>query len=125
MKKILLGTLLTLIFAGIGFARPSLADTLYVINVKGMACPMCPLAIKKSISEVPGTEWVFTSLENKIAVVATKDGVKQDSILNAIHKASKATGHEYKARVGRYPLASPWHFRGQASLDLNPYDFAI
>ena len=99
MKKILLGTLLTLIFAGVGFASPSFADSLYVINVKGMVCSMCPPAIKKSISEVPGTEWVFTSLENKIAVVVTKDRVKQDSILNAIQKASKATGHEYKARV--------------------------
>ena len=99
MKKILLGTLLTLIFAGVGFARPSLADTLYVVNIKGMVCDMCPAAIKKSISEVPGTEWVFTSLRDKVAVIVTKDVVKQDSILNAIHKASKATGHEYKARV--------------------------
>ncbi len=99
MKKMLLGTLLALVCVGVGFARPSFADTLYVINVKGMVCDMCPAAIKKSISEVPGTEWVFTSLENKIAVVVTKDGVKETSLLDAIHTASKSAGHEYKARV--------------------------
>ncbi|MCL4467597.1 MAG: cation transporter [Deltaproteobacteria bacterium] len=99
MKKILLGTLLTLIFTGVGIARPSFADTLYVVNVKGMVCDMCPAAIKKSISEVPGTEWVFTSLRDKVAVVVAKDGVKKDAILDAVQKASKATGHEYKAQI--------------------------
>ncbi len=98
-KKMFLVTVLTLVLAGAGFIRPSFADTLYIINVGGMACSMCPAAIKKSISEVPGTKWVFTSLENKIAVVVTKDGIKEDSLLNAIQKASKATGYAYKAKV--------------------------
>ena len=99
MKKILLGILLTLIFAGVGVARPSFADTLYVVNVKGMVCDMCPAAIKKSISEVPGTEWVFTSLRDKVAVVVAKDGVKKDAILDAVQKAGKATGYAYKAQI--------------------------
>ncbi len=98
-KKMFLVTVSTLILAGAGLIRPSFADTLYVINVEGMTCQMCPAAIKKSISEVPGTESVFTSLENKIAVVVTKDGVKESSLLDAVQKAGKATGHAYKAKV--------------------------
>lgn len=99
MKTLLLGTLLILLFVGVGSASSSFADTLYVVNIKGMVCSMCPPAIKKSISEVPGTEWVFTSLRDKNAVVVTKDGVRQESILDAIQKASKFTGHAYEAKV--------------------------
>ena len=71
----------------------SFAEKVLVIDVEGMTCKLCPIAIKKAISQVKGVKWVKTSLNNRIAVVVTEDGVKEDEVLKAISKAGNYKGN--------------------------------
>ncbi|RLJ70740.1 mercuric ion binding protein [Hydrogenivirga caldilitoris] len=84
MRKLLLSLLVL-----VGF---TFAENVLVIDVEGMTCEMCPLAVKKAVSEVEGVKWVKTSLQNRIAVVVTEDNVKEDSVLRAISKAGNYKG---------------------------------
>ncbi len=84
MRKLLIVSLLLF-----GF---SFADKVLVIDVEGMHCPMCPVAVKKAISKVHGVKWVKTSLKNRIAVVVTEEEVDKDAILKAIEKAGRYKG---------------------------------
>lgn len=70
----------------------SFAEKVLVIDVEGMTCKMCPIAVKKAISQVKGVKWVKTSLKNRIAVVVTEDYVKEEDILKAIPKAGNYKG---------------------------------
>jgi len=84
MRKLLLSLLLL-----VGF---SFAEKVLVIDVEGMTCEMCPIAVKKAISKVEGVKWVKTSLKNRIAVVVIEDNVNEESVLKAISKAGNYKG---------------------------------
>ena len=84
MKKLIIAFLLA---SGLSFA-----EKVFVIDVEGMTCEMCPVAVKKAISKVKGVKWVKTSLKNRIAVVVTEDGVQEEEVLKAIPKAGKYKG---------------------------------
>ena len=84
MKKFLITVL-----AFVGF---SFAEKVLVIDVEGMTCKVCPIAVKKAIEKVKGVKWVKTSLKNRIAVVVTEDNVKEEEILKAISKAGGYKG---------------------------------
>jgi len=49
---------------------------------------MCPVAVKKAISQLKGVKWVKAYLDNKVAVVVAKD------IIEAISRAGN-----YKGRI--------------------------
>ncbi len=94
MKKVLLTLLAIVSF--------SYAEKVLVIDVEGMTCEMCPIAVKKSISKVKGVKWVVTSLKNQMAVVVVDDYVKDEDILMSISLAGSYVGKlvgEYK--IGR------------------------
>ena len=84
MSKILIAA-----FALVSF---SFAEKVLVIDVEGMTCKLCPIAVKKAISRVKGVKWVKTSLKNRIAVVVTEDNVKEDEVLRAIPRAGNYRG---------------------------------
>ena len=71
----------------------SFAEKVLVIDVEGMTCKLCPIVVKKAISQVKGVKWVKTSLNNRIAVVVTEDNVKEDEVLKAISKAGNYKGN--------------------------------
>ena len=71
----------------------SLAERVVVINVEGMTCDMCPIAVKKGISKVKGVKWVLTSLKNQIAIAVVEDDVKDESLLEAISGAGNYRGN--------------------------------
>ncbi|QJA06028.1 heavy-metal-associated domain-containing protein [Thermosulfurimonas marina] len=75
-------------------ASAAWAETVWVIDVEGMTCKLCPIAIRKSLSRIKGVKWVKTSLKNRIAVVVSEDAVPEEALLQAI---SRAGG--YKGRV--------------------------
>ncbi len=70
----------------------SFAEKVFVIDVEGMTCKLCPVAVKKAVSKVKGVKWVKTSLKNRIAVVVTEDQVKEEEILKAISDAGNYRG---------------------------------
>lgn len=84
MRKLLLS-----LFVLVGF---TFAEKVLVIDVEGMTCEMCTIAVKKAISQVKGVKWVKTSLKNRIAVVVTEDYVKEESVLRAISNAGNYKG---------------------------------
>ena len=84
MRKFLLSLLLLASF--------SFAEKVFVIDVEGMTCKMCPIAVKKAISQVKGVRWVKTSLKNRVAVVVAEDRVKEEDILKAIERAGAYRG---------------------------------
>ncbi len=84
MKKLMLA-----IFALVSF---SFAEKVLIIDVEGMTCAMCPIAVKKAIFQVKGVRWVKTYLKNRIAVAVTEDNVREEEVLEAISKAGKYEG---------------------------------
>ncbi len=84
MRKVLVALVLLFSF--------SFAEKVLVIDVEGMTCKMCPIAVKKAISQVKGVKWVKTSLKNRIAVVVTEDSVKEEEVLKAIPRAGNYKG---------------------------------
>jgi mercuric ion binding protein len=78
------------------------AEKVFVIDVEGMTCEMCPIAVKKSISKVKGVKWVVTSLKNRVAVVVAEDYVKDEDILMSISLAGNYVGRLIEEhKVGR------------------------
>lgn len=70
----------------------SFAEKVLVIDVEGMTCKLCPIAVKKAISQVKGVKWVKTSLKNRVAVVVAEDNVKEEEVLKAIRRAGSYRG---------------------------------
>ncbi len=84
-----MGRVLLVITLLIGF---SFAEKVFVIDVEGMTCKVCPIAVKKAISQVKGVKWVKTSLKNRVAVVVAEDSVKEEEVLKAITRAGSYKG---------------------------------
>jgi len=74
------------------FSALTFAEKVLVIDVEGMTCKLCPIAVKKAISKVQGVKWVVTTLENRIAVVVTGDEVTPETVLKAISSAGNYRG---------------------------------
>lgn len=66
------------------------ANERIVIEVAGMHCPLCTTAVKKALKSVPGVESVKVMLETKKANVEAKDGIDDQTFLDAV----KTTGYE-------------------------------
>jgi len=80
MKKLI-------IFFGLGFslfAKTQIA----IININGMTCPLCTMAIKKSLKKTNGVIKAKVKLNTKKATVEFDDkNVTKELLLNAIKKA--------------------------------------
>lgn len=66
------------------------AETVSLFSVPGMHCPMCTVAVKKSLQKVEGVTQVQVRLNTKEAKVWHRNDVTEDRLLEAI----KATGYE-------------------------------
>ncbi len=82
MKNFIILTLVsTMIFA---------ATKTVVIDIKGMTCPLCTMAVKKSLKKVSGVIKVKVKLNTKKATVTYKEkrGIEKELL-----KAIKDTGY--------------------------------
>ena len=61
-----------------------------VIKVAEMHCPLCTTAVKKALKSVEGVESSKVTLETKLAVVIVKEGMEDQTLLEAV----KTTGYE-------------------------------
>jgi mercuric ion binding protein len=64
-----------------------------VIHVEGMTCPLCTMAVKKSLKQIDGVSKAKVRLNTKKATVYFDDKVSQKELLNAIKKAG------YKGKI--------------------------
>jgi mercuric ion binding protein len=58
-----------------------------VIHVEGMTCPLCTMAVKKSLKQIDGVSKAKVRLNTKKATVYFDDKVDEKQLLNAIKKA--------------------------------------
>lgn len=62
------------------------------MEIEGMTCALCPLAIKKSLAKVPGVREVDVSYEEKKARLTVEDAVTDQALEEAVKKAGGYTG---------------------------------
>jgi mercuric ion binding protein len=81
MKKIIL----VLLF----FSSILLGQTISVIKVEGMHCPLCTTAVKKAIKKLDGIQKASAILNTKtVTVIYDENAVKLEAILEAIKSTS-------------------------------------
>jgi len=64
-----------------------LADKIAVIEVSGMTCPLCTVAIKRSLKKTPGVLKAKVKLNTKKATVRFQDDLNISRLLEAVKKA--------------------------------------
>lgn len=89
MKKVIGAMLIAFLFLTAGYA---LAAQQVVMEIQGMTCDLCPLAIKKSLEKVKGVNKVKVSFEEKKARLAVDDAVTDKTLEEAVRKAGAYTG---------------------------------
>jgi len=57
------------------------------IHVEGMTCPLCTMAIKKSLKKLDGVTKAKVRLNTKLATVHFNKNVTKDALLKAIKDA--------------------------------------
>ena len=74
---------------GVLFAGEKVA----VIDVEGMTCPLCTVAVKRSLKKTPGVLKAKVRLNTRRATVRFRDDLNTSKLLEAIEKAG------YKGKV--------------------------
>ena len=92
MKRAIGTMVLSVLLLTAGYA---LAAQQVVMDIKGMTCELCPIAIKKSLEKVAGVKSVKVSFEEKKARLSVDDAVIDKTLEEAVWKA----GEQYKGEV--------------------------
>ena len=67
----------------------SLFGVKQVVKVGGMNCEHCAAHVKESLEKIEGVKSVTVSLQEKRAVVKSKDGIKEEDLKQAIEAVNK------------------------------------
>jgi len=90
MKKVLiLCTIITLFLVTVIAAG---ADQNVVMDIKGMTCEVCAVAIKKALTNVQGVKSVKVSYEEKKAMLVVDQSVTDGMLIDAVKKAGEYEG---------------------------------
>lgn len=90
MIKRVIGTMLvTILLLTAGYA---LAAQQVMMDIKGMTCDLCTIAIKKSLEKVAGVKSVNVSFEEKKARISVDDAVSDKTLEEAVRMAGAYTG---------------------------------
>ena len=65
---------------------PLLADKIATIEVEGMTCPLCTVAIKRSLKHTPGVLKAKVRLNTRKATVRFAEDLNETVLLEAINK---------------------------------------
>ncbi len=71
------------LFLILALLSPSFAKVA-TIHVEGMTCPLCTMAIKKSLKKLDGVTKVKVRLNTKKATISFGKNVKKEQLLQAI-----------------------------------------
>ncbi|MDA8084747.1 MAG: heavy metal-associated domain-containing protein [Nitrospiraceae bacterium] len=90
MKKVLiLSTIITLFLVT---AVAAATDQNVVMEIKGMTCEVCTVAVKKALSGVPGVKSVKVSFDEKKAWLVADKSVTDGMLNDALKKAGEYEG---------------------------------
>ena len=70
------------------------AEQNVIMEIEGLTCPLCTIAVKKALSKVEGVRDITVSLNDKKAWFIVQDSVTDETLSDAIKKAGS-----YKGRV--------------------------
>jgi len=70
-----------------------------VMDINGMTCPLCPVAIKKSLSQVKGVVDVRVSLKEGKAWLRVDESVDNETLLDAVKRAGPYKGKVIERRT--------------------------
>jgi len=90
MKKI---WIILIIFSIFGLTvQTHAAEQNVVLEIEGMSCKICPLAIKKSLLNVEGVREVTVSFKDKKAWLTVEESVSEEILIRAVEKAGPYKG---------------------------------
>lgn len=98
MKRAIGTAVFSVLLLTAGYA---LAAQQVVMDIKGMTCELCPLAVKKSLEKVAGVKSVKVSFEDKKARLTLDDPVTDKALEQAVQKAGAYTGKVIERRQTR------------------------
>lgn len=90
MRKVL--TLCTIITLFLATAVAAGADQNVVMEIKGMTCEVCTVAVKKALTKVQGVKSVKVSFDEKKAWLVTEKSVTDGMLSDAVRKAGEYEG---------------------------------
>lgn len=70
-----------------------------VLEIEGMSCKLCPLAIKKSLLQVEGVRDVKVSFEDKKAWLMVEESVSDEILIKAVENAGPYKGKVLERRA--------------------------
>ncbi|TWJ33486.1 heavy-metal-associated domain-containing protein [Geobacter argillaceus] len=89
MKRVIGTVVVAVLLLTAGYV---LAAQQVVMDIKGMTCELCPLAIRKSLEKVAGVKSVKVSFDDKKARLAVDEAVTDKALEQAVQKAGTYTG---------------------------------
>ncbi len=92
MIKKWIGLIVVLLFVTV--INISAAEQNVVMEIKGMTCPLCQIAVKKSLTKIEGVRDVQVYLEEEKARLTVDESVIDATLIEAVKKAGS-----YKSKV--------------------------
>ena len=89
MNRMIVTVAFSVLLLTVGYA---LAAQQVVMDIKGMTCEVCPVAIKKSLEKVAGVKSVKVSFEDKKARLTVDDTVTDKTLEEAVQKIGQYKG---------------------------------
>jgi len=68
------------------------ANKIATIKIEGMTCPLCTVAIKRSLKHTEGVTKAKVRLNTQIATVEYRDDINESKLLEAIKRAGGYRG---------------------------------
>jgi len=90
MKKLLVLSTIMILFLASAIAAA--AEQNVVMEIKGMTCDVCTVAIKKALTGVQGVKSVKVSFEEKKAALVVDQSVTDGMLTDAVKKAGEYEG---------------------------------
>ena len=74
------------------------AEEKVVMEIEGMSCNLCPVAVKKSLSEIQGVKEIEVSFKERRARLSVDESVTDEMLLEAVRKAGPFKGSIVKTK---------------------------
>lgn len=86
-KKLLIIMIFLLLVSAVYTATFGSSEQNVEMKIEGMSCPLCPLAVKRSLSRVKGVKNVQVSFDEQKALLSADVSVADEALIEAVEKA--------------------------------------
>ncbi len=75
------------------------AEQNVIMEIEGLTCPLCPIAVKKALSNVDDVRDIRVSLDDGKAWLTVQDSVTDKTLSDAVKKVGPYKGRVIQRRV--------------------------